>query len=308
MHSSTIDPNADFYLRRYDRMAFRAARQVIASYSTSFGLATRMLGKQQRTDISNLYAMVRIADEIVDGTTKAAGLDIPATTTLLEEYEHHVLAAPLRRFHPDPILHAYAITARRCKFNPEHIHAFFTSMRTDLQKSMHDAASYQNYIYGSAEVIGLLCVSVFLAGHTVETCHHARIATGAQALGAAFQKINFLRDYAEDHATLGRQYFAPELTEATKKALIADIRTDLATAETAIALLPPSSRTGVQLATRFFTELTNQLDYTDTRAIRNTRVRLSPTTRARIIAQVCGDSARSTIARIPGILKITQRS
>ena len=308
MHSSITDPNADFYLRRYDRMAFRAARQVIASYSTSFGLATRMLGKQQRTDISNLYAMVRIADEIVDGTTKAAGLDIPATTTLLEEYERQVLAAPLRRFHPDPILHAYAITARRCKFNPEHIHAFFTSMRTDLQKSMHDAASYQNYIYGSAEVIGLLCVSVFLAGHTVETCHHARIATGAQALGAAFQKINFLRDYAEDHATLGRQYFAPELTEATKKALIADIRTDLATAETAIALLPPRSRTGVQLATRFFTELTNQLDHTDTRAIRNTRVRLSPTTRARIIAQVCGDSARSTIARIPGILKITQRS
>ena len=308
MHSSITDPNADFYLRRYDRMAFRAARQVIASYSTSFGLATRMLGKQQRTDISNLYAMVRIADEIVDGTTKAAGLDIPATTTLLAEYEHQVLAAPLRRFHPDPILHAYAITARRCKFDPEHIRAFFTSMRTDLQKSMHDAASYQNYIYGSAEVIGLLCVSVFLAGHTVETCHHARIATGAQALGAAFQKINFLRDYAEDHATLGRQYFAPELTEATKKALIADIRTDLATAETAIALLPPSSRTGVQLATRFFTELTNQLDHTDTRAIRNTRVRLSPTTRARIIAQVCGDSARSTIARIPGILKITQRS
>ena len=308
MHSSTIDPNADLYLRRYDRMAFRAARQVIASYSTSFGLATRMLGKQQRTDISNLYAMVRIADEIVDGTTKAAGLDIPATTTLLEEYEHHVLAAPLRRFHPDPILHAYAITARRCKFNPEHIRAFFTSMRTDLQKSMHDAASYQNYIYGSAEVIGLLCVSVFLAGHTVETCHRARIATGAQALGAAFQKINFLRDYAEDHVTLGRQYFAQELTEATKKALIADIRTDLATAETAITLLPPSSRTGVQLATRFFAELTNQLDYTDTHAIRNTRVRLSPTTRARIIAQVCGDSALSTIARILGISKITQRS
>ena len=308
MHSSTIDPNADLYLRRYDRMAFRAARQVIASYSTSFGLATRMLGKQQRTDISNLYAMVRIADEIVDGTTKAAGLDIPATTTLLEEYEHHVLAAPLRRFHPDPILHAYAITARRCKFNPEHIRAFFTSMRTDLQKSMHDAASYQNYIYGSAEVIGLLCVSVFLAGHTVETCHCARIATGAQALGAAFQKINFLRDYAEDHATLGRQYFAPELTEATKMALITDIRTDLATAETAIALLPPSSRTGVQLATRFFTELTNQLDHADTRSICNTRVRLSPTTRARIIAQVCGGSALSTMARIPGISKITQRS
>ena len=308
MHSSTIEPNADLYLRRYDRMAFRASRQVIASYSTSFGLATRMLGKQQRTDISNLYAMVRIADEIVDGTTKAAGLDIPATTTLLEEYEHHVLAAPLRRFHPDPILHAYAITARRCKFNPEHIRAFFTSMRTDLQKSMHDAASYQNYIYGSAEVIGLLCVSVFLAGHTVETCHRARIATGAQALGAAFQKINFLRDYAEDHATLGRQYFAQELTEATKTALIADIHTDLATAETAIALLPPSSRTGVQLATRFFTELTNQLDHTDTHAIRNTRVRLSPTTRARIIAQVCGDSALSTIARILGISKITQRS
>lgn len=308
MHSSTLDPDADLYLRRYDRMAFRAARQVISSYSTSFGLATRMLGKQQRTDIRNLYAMVRIADEIVDGTTKAAGFDIPATTALLEEYERQVLAAPLRRFHPDPILHAYAITARRCKFDPEHIRAFFASMRTDLQKSMHNAASYKSYIYGSAEVIGLLCVSVFLAGRKVETWRRARMATGAQALGAAFQKINFLRDYAEDHATLGRQYFTLELTEATKKALIADIRTDLATAETAIGLLPPSSRTGVQLATQFFTKLTNQLDHTDTRTIRNTRVRLSPTTRARIITQVCGGSALSTMARIPGISKIKQRS
>ena len=161
-------------------------------------------------------------------------------------------------------------------------------MRTDLQKSMHNAASYKSYIYGSAEVIGLLCVSVFLAGRKVETWRRARMATGAQALGAAFQKINFLRDYAEDHATLGRQYFTLELTEATKKALIADIRTDL--------------------ATQFFTKLTNQLDHTDTRTIRNTRVRLSPTTRARIIAQVCGGSALSTMARIPGISKITQRS
>ena len=83
---------------------------------------------------------------------------------------------------------------------------------------MHNAASYKSYIYGSAEVIGLLCVSVFLAGRKVETWRRARMATGAQALGAAFQKINFLRDYAEDHATLGRQYFTLELTEATKKA------------------------------------------------------------------------------------------
>ena len=308
MHSSITDPNADFYLRRYDRMAFRAARQVIASYSTSFGLATRMLGKQQRTDIRNLYAMVRIADEIVDGTTKAAGFDIPATNALLEEYEQQVLAAPLRRFHPDPILHAYAITALRCKFDPEHIHAFFASMRSDLQKSTHNTTSYKNYIYGSAEVIGMLCVSVFLAGHRVETCHLTRMTVGAQALGAAFQKINFLRDYAEDRTTLGRQYFTQELTETTKMALIADIRTDLTTAETAIHLLPPSSRTGVRLATQFFTELTNQLDHTDTHSICTTRIRLTPTTRARIIAQVCGDSALSTIARIPGISKITQRS
>ena len=102
MHSSTLDPDADLYLRRYDRMAFRAARQVISSYSTSFGLATRMLGKQQRTDIRNLYAMVRIADEIVDGTTKAAGFDIPATTALLEEYERQVLGRPATALPPRP--------------------------------------------------------------------------------------------------------------------------------------------------------------------------------------------------------------
>ncbi|MDO4630735.1 MAG: squalene/phytoene synthase family protein [Corynebacterium sp.] len=271
-------------------MAIRAARQVIHSYSTSFGLATRMLGKQQRIDIQNLYAMVRIADEIVDGTSNAAGLDPTTTGELLDAYEQQVLAAPHQRFHTDPVLHAYAITARRCEFPPEHIQAFFTSMRTDLHTSTHDAASCGTYIYGSAEVIGLLCVSVFVTGEPVAVQQRERLEVGARALGAAFQKINFLRDYAEDSKALGRQYFPP-LTESAKAQVIQDIRLDLHQAQAAIMLLPASSRTGVILAARMFTELTAQIERTDIRSLLATRVRLPQTTRARIIAQVCGESA-----------------
>lgn len=277
------------FLNRYDRMAVKAAHQVILHYSTSFSLATRLLGKEVRTDIRNLYAMVRIADEIVDGTAEAAEFTPDETAKALDDYERAVLASPGCRFHVDPVLHAYAISARRCQFNPEHVQAFFSSMRRDLNQSTHDEASFDDYVYGSAEVIGLLCLAAFLADHPVTAKERNQMEGGARSLGAAFQKINFLRDLAEDSDTLGRAYFPVlsehSLSETDKSELIADIRQDLSDARAVMALLPVSARTGVLAATELFTELTDKLDALPATELSRCRVSVPRRTKAMILAR-----------------------
>ncbi|MGP6173196.1 phytoene/squalene synthase family protein [Corynebacterium sp. A21] len=264
------------FLSRYDQMAVQAAHQVIVHYSTSFSLATRLLGKQVRTDIRNLYAMVRIADEIVDGTAAAARLTPAETAKALDDYELAVLAAPENRFHVDPVLHAYAISARRCGFNPEHVRSFFSSMRRDLKQSTHDEASFDDYVYGSAEVIGLLCLAAFLADHVVTAGERKRMESSARSLGAAFQKINFLRDLSEDSEALGRSYFPVlaqhSLSDTDKAELITDIRKDLSDARGGIALLPGSARVGVLAATELFADLTDRLDALSATTVSHSRV------------------------------------
>ncbi|SDS25516.1 phytoene/squalene synthase family protein [Corynebacterium timonense] len=262
-------------LARYDAMCDAAAAEVIAAYSTSFSLATRLLPAPQRRDVRNLYAMVRISDEIVDGAALSAGRD-PASA--LDAYERAVLAAPGVTFHTDPVLHAYAATARRCGFDPDHVRAFFSSMRRDVTQTHYDAAGFDAYVYGSAEVIGLLCLSVFLAGRRVDAAARAEMERGARTLGSAFQKINFLRDYREDQGILGRAYFPGlrerALDDALKAALISDIRSELDTARRAIALLPPASRPAVAAAEALFRELTDVLDATPAATLATARVRV----------------------------------
>lgn len=282
------EPESGHFLARYDRMAVHAAHEVIATYSTSFSLATRLLDKRVRTDIRNLYAMVRIADEIVDGTAAAAGCTPAETAAALDGYEKAVLAAPQQRFHVDPVLHAYAGSARRCGFDPGHIRAFFASMRRDLTQSTHDPRSFDAYIHGSAEVIGLLCLSAFLVDHPVTQEERARMENGARSLGAAFQKINFLRDLGEDRDTLGRSYFPGlaenGLTDGDKAELIADIRTDLADAREVIPLLPGSARAGVLAATALFTELTDRIAALPAAELAYRRVSVPRRTKLRILA------------------------
>ncbi|MGS1091643.1 phytoene/squalene synthase family protein [Corynebacterium sanguinis] len=257
-------------LSRYDLMCDRVAAQVIAQYSTSFSLATRFLAPRVRTDVRNLYAMVRIADEIVDG---AAGAD---AAQLLDAYETQVLAAPAARFHTDPVLHAWANSARRCDFSAEHVTAFFASMRRDLNQSTYDPADFDAYVYGSAEVIGLMCVAAFVADEPVTDAQRTELDEGACALGAAFQKVNFLRDLAEDRDDLGRTYF-PQLRgrgidDAVKAELVDDIRADLARARRAIPLIPSSGRGAVAAAEALFSELNERIDATPAATLATTRV------------------------------------
>ena len=285
-------------LTRYDQAASRAAAQVMGRYSTSFSLATRLLRGRVRADIRHLYAVVRIADELVDGAAAQAD---PAAA--LDAYEKTILAAPQQRLHTDLVVHAYALTARRCGFPREYLAAFFHSMRADLRQREYSSAELQDYIYGSAEVIGLLCLQNFLAEESVSPADRTAMERGARALGSAFQKINFLRDLGEDSSTLGRTYFqqAPSgrIDEATKSALIAEIRQELATAALTIDLLPASARVGVSAAADIFAELTNRLAATPATDLATTRVSVPNHTKAWLAARAVRRRGRSKHAPHP---------
>ncbi len=279
----------DTALGLYNRVSQRASHQVIKRYSTSFSMATLLLSPQIRRDIRNLYAVVRIADEIVDGTAAAAGYTPAELEKLLDEYEQAVLSSPNQHFHTDLILHAYGETARRCNFQDEHVEAFFESMRRDLTAHEHDPGSFEAYVYGSAEVIGLLCLSVFNQGRPVSEKRQQEMIDGARSLGAAFQKINFLRDLAEDQKDLGRTYFpgttAGALTEDEKQQLIADIRVDLSNAERTYPALPLQARIGVIAASLLFEGLTDRIEQTPADKLLEERISIPKTTKITILGR-----------------------
>ena len=259
----------DSYLSRYDRMADRAAAQVIGHYSTSFSLATRVLDPDTRRDIRNLYAVVRIADEIVDGATAEAN-ECPETA--LDMYEEQVLHAPRHRFHTDPVLHAWANTYRRCGIKDDHVRAFFSSMRRDTTQTDYNADDLGAYIYGSAEVIGLMCLDIFLREHDPSEQDRRTMEDGARALGSAFQKVNFLRDLGEDSRELGRAYLGPVLDEDLKRTLTAEITEELDAARAAIPLLPAAARRGVAAAEALFRDLNERIAATPAEDVAAARV------------------------------------
>lgn len=281
--SEKVDP-----LRRFDRMAHRVAREVIGSYSTSFSLAAKLLSPGIRRDVQNIYAMVRVADEIVDGPAEVAGAR-PAA--LLEAYEKAVLTSLTGRFSADPVVHAFGLTARRCGIPEEHVAAFFESMRSDLTETAHTPESLRTYIYGSAEVVGLMCLAAFLVDHPVAPEVRARLEHGARSLGSAFQKINFLRDLAEDSRDLGRTYL-PDLTDETKPAFIAGVRAELGDARAVLPLLPGQARVGVLAATDLFSELTELLDAASVAALRTHRVSVPNRRKVALVARAMVKAGR----------------
>jgi phytoene/squalene synthetase len=236
-------------LALYDKTAQDAAAAVIAAYSTSFGLATRLLGPRPRPHVRNIYALVRIADEIVDGPAAAAGLDPTAERAVLDELETESHAAIDRGFSSNLIVHAFARTARECGIGEPLIGPFFASMRTDLLTARHDAASHDDYVYGSAEVVGLMCLQVFVnagAPHPVDP--DPALVDGARRLGAAFQDVNFLRDQHHDEDALGRDYLGLGVGLSSRTDVLDRIDADLAAAAAVIPRLPADSRRAVTAA------------------------------------------------------------
>lgn len=270
----------------YDRVAEETAAIVIRRYSTSFGLASRLLGDDVRQHVQNIYALVRVADEIVDGSGEAAGLDRLATGRALDALEAETELAIEIGFSANLVAHAFALTARETGFGRELTAPFFESMRMDLTATEHDQSSFERYVYGSAEVVGLMCLRAFLQHHSTTADERARFEAGARALGAAFQKVNFLRDLAADFDALGRSYFpgvrVDAFTEHDKLRLLDDIDADLAVSAATVPLLPRSSRRAVALAQGLFAELSRRLRVTPVERLRTTRVRVPNPVKARI--------------------------
>lgn len=277
--------------QRYGHAAATAAATVVGEYSTSFARACRLLREPVRGHVRTVYGLVRIADEIVD----AADLDLSdeQRAAYLDALEADTIAALDTGFSTNLVVHAFAATAREHGIGPDLVHPFFASMRTDLHAARHDEASLDAYVYGSAEVVGLMCLRVFVgapdAGPELAAHGYERLAPGARRLGAAFQKVNFLRDLAADQDQLGRQYLPGTafgtLTDAQRDAALDDIDADLAAAAPAIAALPRSSRRGVRAAHDLFSALSARLRATPAERIARERVRVPAPTKALVVAR-----------------------
>jgi phytoene synthase len=277
----------------YDRCARDAAAAVIATYSTSFSLATRLLGARVRPQVREVYALVRVADEIVDGAAEAAGLSADAQRAQLDALEDETLASIDRGFSTNLIVHAFALTARSCGIGADLVRPFFASMRTDLDRSEHDAASHDAYVYGSAEVVGLMCLQVFVnAGRPRPVAAPPALVDGARRLGAAFQDINFLRDLADDSERLGRDYLGIRGGDG-RSAVLARIDDDLDAAAAVIPDLPADCRRAVTTAHGLFGELARRLRTDESGA----RVRVPGPVKATIAARaVAGRPPRRSVA------------
>ena len=226
----------------YNDVSYRLAEVTTKSYSTSFSLSSSLFDTSIRRHIYAIYGLVRIADEIVD---TYMGADSEA---LLNELETHVLTQleTTQAFSANPIVHAFVDTAQKYAIDIELIQPFFESMRTDLTEKTFTKETYDRYIYGSAEVIGLMCLRVFTGSNT---SLYEQLKPGALALGRAYQKVNFLRDMRADYVERGRVYFPgvefESFTVIQKQAIEADIEKDFQLAATALSQLPKNARKAV---------------------------------------------------------------
>lgn len=243
---------------------------IIKKYSTSFYVSSLLFSKHIRSAIFNIYGFVRVADEIVDTFHNHDKL------TLLNEFESNTFKAIHEGISLNPILHSFQHTVNTYQIKHEYIQAFLQSMRYDINKKEYRTVEEMNeYIYGSAEVVGLMCLQVFCNS----TEQFNTLKPSAIKLGAAFQKVNFLRDIQNDIETLQRTYFPnllhSDFTESVKKEIIQDIQNDFADAFQGIKQLPHSAKLAVYTAFLYYQQLLKKLDKTPADQIAHTRIRVS---------------------------------
>lgn len=280
-------------LDRYGRAAERAANEIIAAYSTSFGMATRLLGTRHRQHVRNIYALVRVADELVDGVTDEAGLTLEQQHAALDRMIDETYRALQLGCSSDLVIHAFARTAGACGIDASLVGPFFDSMRTDLDARVtapknvvtFDAAAHDDYVYGSAEVVGLMCLRVFQRDQRPDAATADRLDEGARMLGAAFQNVNFLRDLRDDTDRLGRSYLgtAERLTDADRQTWVRTIRAQLDAAAATIPLLPKDARAAVRSAHALFSALNERIADTTVDELYRTRIRVPDPVKARLI-------------------------
>ncbi|MDB9954013.1 phytoene/squalene synthase family protein [Flavobacteriaceae bacterium] len=254
----------------FDAVSQDCSRIITQTYSTSFSMATKMLSNSIRQDIYNIYGFVRLADEIVDSFHD---YDKEA---LFVQFEADLESALINKISLNPILNSFQQTYHTYAIDKDMVDAFMNSMRQDLHKTVyHTEEEYKNYIYGSADVVGLMCLKVFVKG---DTERYEALKQTAMALGSAFQKVNFLRDLKADHDELNRTYFPNtdlnNLDEDSKKAIIDDIEKDFAEGLSGIKQLPLEAKFGVFMAYRYYNQLLIKLKTTPALEIKSTRIRV----------------------------------
>ena len=254
----------------FDSVSQECSKKVTHRYSTSFSLATRMLARSIRQDIYNIYGFVRFADEIVDTFHDFNKED------LFNKFEYDLELALEYKISLNPILNSFQHTYHKYNFDKAHVDAFMKSMRMDLHKSKYlTEEEFKSYIYGSADVVGLMCLMVFVKGDVEK---FIELKDSAMALGSAFQKVNFLRDLKADHDNLNRTYFPNtdlnNLDEQSKQEIIDDIERDFAEGIQGIKRLPMEARFGVFMAYRYYRQLLKKLKRTPALEIKNARIRV----------------------------------
>lgn len=256
-------------LALYDRVCKDCSVRTTQAYSTSFSLGIRFLGPELREAIYAIYGFVRFADEIVDtfhGHDKAQ---------LFARFKADTYEALEVRISMNPILHAFQRTYHTYGLEREHVDLFLRSMEWDLDRLRYDRADYDAYIVGSAEVVGLMCLKVFVHG---DEAQYEKLLPAARRLGAAFQKINFLRDLQADYQEMGRAYFPgidlSQFDESTKQEIEREIESDFAAALVGIQQLPRDSRLGVYVAYIYYTRLFKKIRALSSERILEARVRI----------------------------------
>ncbi len=255
----------------YSTAALKASKIVTESYSTSFSYATSLMKKEHRDAIYSIYGFVRFADEIVD-TFHAYDKKL-----LLNTFESDVKKALKHGISLNPILHSFQLTVKKYGIEQEYIDAFLTSMKYDLEKKNYNSATETDtYIYGSAEVVGLMCLKVFCNG---DDEWFEKLKQPAMKLGSAFQKVNFLRDLQHDSELLGRNYFpgikAENFDEIAKNRIINEIKRDFRAALPGIRKLPKGAKKAVFLAYLYYQVLLQKLEETAPGKLLKKRTRIS---------------------------------
>ena len=245
------------------------SRITTRKYSTSFSSAIKLVHNHLRSHIYNIYGFVRFADEIVDTFHSFE------KANLLAEFKKAAFEAIDRGISLNPILNSFQLTVNTYQIDRKLIEAFFVSMEMDLNKSKYDKAGYEEYIYGSAEVVGLMCLYIFCEGNSYE---YEKLKPTARSLGAAFQKVNFLRDLKADYEGLERVYFPGcdfrNFTVADKMAIETDIQNDFDNAYLGILQLPIKSRFGVYVAYKYYLSLFKKIKKLQPQHVLENRIRI----------------------------------
>jgi phytoene/squalene synthetase len=264
----------------FHELSQQCSKETTERYSTSFSSAIKLLHQDLRGPIFNIYGFVRFADEIVDTFHEYNKAE------LLAEFKRDTYAAIERGISLNPILQSFQLTVNKFSISHELIEAFFVSMEMDLDKTSYNSQGYKQYIYGSAEVVGLMCLYIFCDGNQAQ---YDALKPAAKSLGSAFQKVNFLRDVKADFEGLDRMYFPDcdfaNFTQADKLAIEQDIQKDFDEAYAGILNLPIKARFGVYVAYKYYLSLFKKIQRLEPAHILESRIRIPDYGKAFILAK-----------------------